>query len=54
MKIDRVVINASPLIILFKSQLAHLLPDLFEEILTPIAVWDKDALFSSQRNVIVR
>ena len=43
MKIDRVVINASPLIILFKSQLAHLLPDLFEEILVPTAVWNEVA-----------
>jgi predicted nucleic acid-binding protein len=40
-KIKRVVVNASPLIILFKSQLAHLLPDLFEEILVPIAVWNE-------------
>lgn len=41
MLIDRVVINASPLIILFKSQQADLLPALFNEILIPGAVWNE-------------
>lgn len=41
MKIDRVVINASPLIVLFKANLAHLLPQLFAEVLIPSAVWDE-------------
>ncbi len=41
MPIERVVINASPLIVLFKSQLADLLPQLFTEILVPKAVWDE-------------
>ena len=32
MKSDRVVVNASPLIVLFKANLARLLPQLFTEI----------------------
>jgi predicted nucleic acid-binding protein len=39
--IERVSINASPLIVLFKSQQAELLPQLFEEILVPDAVWSE-------------
>ena len=39
MSINRVVINSSPLIVLFKSQQAELLPQLFQEILVPEAVW---------------
>jgi predicted nucleic acid-binding protein len=39
MRIDRVVINASPLITLFRSQQAELLPDLFLDIVVPEAVW---------------
>ena len=41
MPIDRVVINASPLIVLFKSNQADLLPKLFNEILVPQAVWQE-------------
>ena len=41
MFVKRVVINSSPLIVLFKSQQADLLPQLFEEILVPVAVWDE-------------
>lgn len=41
MPIDRVVVNASPLITLFKSQLADLLASLFQEILVPSAVWEE-------------
>lgn len=37
----QVVINASPLITLFKSQQAELLPALFTEILVPQGVWDE-------------
>lgn len=39
MRIDRVVVNASPLITLFKSGQAHLLPALFHEVHVPDAVW---------------
>lgn len=39
MQIDRVVVNASPLIVLFKSSQAELLPQLFDKILVPQAVW---------------
>ena len=38
MPIDRVVVNASPLICLFKSGLQSLLPELFQDIYVPEAV----------------
>lgn len=41
MLIKQVVINASPLIVLFKSQQADLLPQLFDKIFVPKAVWDE-------------
>ncbi len=39
--INRVIINSSPLIVLFKSQQADLLPQLFTDILVPEAVWNE-------------
>lgn len=39
--VKRVVINASPLITLFRSQLHGLLPQLFETIYVPDAVWQE-------------
>ena len=39
MRIDRVVVNSSPLITLFNSGQAELLPGLFSEVLVPNAVW---------------
>ena len=39
MRIDSVVADASPLIILARGDLLHLLPQLFPEILIPAAVW---------------
>ncbi len=39
--INRVIINSSPLIVLFKSQQAELLPQLFTEILVPEGVWNE-------------
>ncbi len=39
--INRVIINSSPLIVLFKSQQAELIPQLFSEILVPEAVWNE-------------
>lgn len=39
MRIDNIVINASPLISLFCSGQAKLLPALFREIIVPDAVW---------------
>ena len=41
MRIDKVVINASPLIFLFRSELHDLLPALFQEIVIPGAVWNE-------------
>lgn len=41
MKSDRVVVNASPLIVLFKANLARLLPQLFTEVLVAGGVWDE-------------
>lgn len=41
MPINRVVINASPLITLFASQQDYLLPELFDEIYIPDAVWNE-------------
>ncbi len=38
MRIERVVVNASPLITLFKSGQAHLLPALFSKVYVPDAV----------------
>lgn len=35
----KVVLDASPLIVLCKAQMAHLLPALFAELLIPDAVW---------------
>lgn len=37
--VEKVIINASPLIVLFKSKQSELLPQLFTEILVPEAVW---------------
>ena len=39
MPIKHVIINASPLITLYKSQLADLLPQLFGQVSVPPAVW---------------
>jgi len=41
MRIDRVVINASPLITLFRSGQADLLPGLLSHIVVPEAVWQE-------------
>lgn len=41
MPIDLVVANASPLIALFKSGHAHLLGQLWPEIIVPASVWDE-------------
>ena len=39
MRIDKVVVNASPLITLFRSGQVGLLPQLFQKIIVPGAVW---------------
>jgi len=40
-RIEKVVANASPLIILLKGGLADLLPELFSEIAVPNGVWEE-------------
>jgi len=37
MRIEKVIVNASPIIVLFKAHLDNILPLLFKEILIPIA-----------------
>lgn len=39
MRIESVVLNASPLITLFRSGQAHILPQLFGRTVVPQAVW---------------
>ncbi|QJB45472.1 DUF3368 domain-containing protein [Dolichospermum flos-aquae] len=41
MLINRIIINSSPLIVLFKSQKSELLPQLFTEILVPEGVFEE-------------
>jgi predicted nucleic acid-binding protein len=41
MPIEKIVANASPLILLFKSGSKGLLPQLFSEIVVPESVWDE-------------
>lgn len=41
MRIERVVVDASPLIVLYKAGLAELLPRLFSKIIVPEAVWNE-------------
>ena len=41
MRIDAIVLNASPLITLFRSGQADLLPLLFKHIVVPEAVWQE-------------
>ena len=44
MPINRVIVNSSPLIVLFKSSQAELLPQLFTEILVPLGVFEEVVL----------
>jgi len=37
----RLIIDASPLIILFKAEFSHLLPEMFDELYVPDAVWNE-------------
>ncbi len=41
MLVDKIVINASPLILLCNSDLSFILPELFSKIVVPNAVWDE-------------
>jgi len=42
---DGIVINASPLIVLFKSELEFVLPGLFKKIVVPEAVWQEVSVY---------
>ena len=39
--IERIVVDSSPLIVLLKSGLAGILPELYSEVLVPVAVWNE-------------
>ena len=39
--IKTLIADSSPLIVLLKSDLEHILPELFEEVIMPEAVWDE-------------
>jgi len=41
MSVKKIVLNASPLILLCNSELVFILPELFEEIVVPNAVWQE-------------
>ncbi|MGK7891518.1 MAG: DUF3368 domain-containing protein [Leptolyngbyaceae cyanobacterium] len=49
MFVDRVIVNASPLIVLFNSEQEDLLPQLFPDIVVPQAVIDEVVLAKSDR-----
>ena len=54
MSIERVAINASPLITLYRANLHSLLPQLFPEILVPEAVWSEVVSSSTQEDPAAR
>jgi predicted nucleic acid-binding protein len=41
MPVEKIVINASPLILLFNSDLEYILPKMFQNIIVPDAVWQE-------------
>ena len=41
MPVDKIVLNASPLILLCNSDLSFILPELFSEMVVPNAVWEE-------------
>ena len=53
MRIEAVVVNASPLIALFRSGQADLLPKLFNRIVVPEAVW-KEVVLDERDDAAVR
>lgn len=46
MRVNNIVINASPLILLCNSELSFILPAMFQEIVIPDAVWNEIILSS--------
>ena len=45
---DRIVLNASPLIALFKARLEFILPGIFERIVVPEAVWQEVSVYDDE------
>ncbi len=45
---DGIVLNASPLIVLFKSELEFILPGLFKKIVVPEAVWKEISAYDDK------
>jgi predicted nucleic acid-binding protein len=41
MSIEKIIVNASPLICLFKAELEYLLAKIWQEVIVPAAVWDE-------------
>ena len=41
MPVEKIVLNASPLILLCNGELSFVLPELFPEIVVPVAVWEE-------------
>jgi predicted nucleic acid-binding protein len=41
MPIEKIVLNASPIIILYKAQMENILPQLFNDIIIPKSVFDE-------------
>ena len=46
MPIEKVIVNASPIIVLFKSHLENILPLLFQKIMMPTTVYDEITLYA--------
>jgi len=47
-----IIVDSSPLIVLLKSDLEYILPELFEEIILPEAVWQE--ILSGRDNDIAK
>ena len=45
---DGIVLNASPLIVLFKSELEFVLPGMFKKIVVPEAVWQEVSAYEDE------
>ena len=41
MSIEKIIVNASPLICLFRADLEYLVAKLWQQVMVPAAVWDE-------------